>query len=44
MGTIIFILLAFGAGLYFGHRSGGRRALWRLHTGNYREMIRRLGL
>lgn len=44
MSIIIFLALAFAAGLYVGHRSGGRRALWRLHTGNYRDMVRRLGL
>jgi len=41
---IVLLVLAFAAGLYLGHRTGGRRALWRLHTGNYRENVRKLEL
>jgi hypothetical protein len=42
--VIVLLVLAFAAGLLIGHRTGGRRALWRLHTGNYRENVRKLEL
>lgn len=41
---VVLLAVAFAAGLYLGHRTGGRRALWRLHTGNYRDTVRKLGL
>jgi hypothetical protein len=41
---IVFLVLAFAASLLIGRRAGGRRALWRLHAGNYRETVRKLRL
>jgi hypothetical protein len=42
--TFILLAIVFAAGVWVGMRFGGRRALWRLHTGNYKKMVRDLDL
>lgn len=44
VGTFILLAIVFAAGIWVGMKFGGKRALWRLHTGNYKKMVKDLNL
>jgi hypothetical protein len=44
VGTFLLLVVGVAFGIYVGMRIGGRRALWRFHTGNYQEQKRKLKL